>query len=68
MLDTLWLILIIYLVYLGLKISKILKYKNYKIKKIIKKLNYDSLYLSLGTKMGVGTIIGTTMSILQSHD
>lgn len=63
MLDTLWLILIIYLVYLGLKISKKINYKNYKIKKIIKKLNYDSLYLSLGTKMGVGTIIGTTMSI-----
>ena len=63
MLNTLWLILIIYLIILGLKISKIINYKNYKIKRIIKKLNYDSLYLSLGTKMGVGTIIGTTMSI-----
>jgi len=63
MLDILWLILIIYLIYLGLKISKIINYKNYKITKLFKKLNYDSLYLSLGTKMGVGTIIGTTMSI-----
>lgn len=63
MLDILWLILIIYLVYLGLKISKIINYKNFKITKIIKKLNNDSLFLSLGTKMGVGTIIGITMSI-----
>lgn len=63
MLDILWLILIIYLVYLGLKISKIINYKNYKITSIIKKLNNDSLFLSLGTKMGVGTIIGITMSI-----
>lgn len=63
MLNTLWLILIIYLVYLGIKISKIINYKNYKINNLFKKLNYDSLYLSLGTKMGVGTIIGTTMSI-----
>lgn len=63
MLDTLWLILIILISILGLKISKIINYKNYKITKIFKKLNYDSLYLSLGTKMGVGTIIGTTMSI-----
>lgn len=63
MLDILWLILIIYLVYLGIKISKIINYKNFKIHKIIKKLNNDSLFLSLGTKMGVGTIIGITMSI-----
>ena len=63
MLNVLWLILIIYLICLGLKISKIINYKNYKLTKILKKLNYDSLYLSLGTKMGVGTIIGTTMSI-----
>lgn len=63
MLDILWLILIIYLVYLGLKISKIIKYKNYRISNMIKKLNHDSLFLSLGTKMGVGTIIGITMSI-----
>jgi len=63
MLNILWLILIIYLVYLGLKISKIINYKNFKINKIIKKLNYDNLFLSLGTKMGVGTIIGITISI-----
>ena len=63
MLNVLWFILIIYLIILGLKISKIINFKNYKITSLFKKLNYDSLYLSLGTKMGVGTIIGTTMSI-----
>lgn len=63
MLDILWFILIIYIIYLGLKINKIINFKNYKITTLFKKLNYDSLYLSLGTKMGVGTIIGTTMSI-----
>lgn len=63
MLNLLWFFLIIFLIYLGLSINKIINYKNYKISKLFKKLNYDSLYLSLGTKMGVGTIIGTTMSI-----
>ena len=63
MLNILWFFLIIFLINLGLKIAKIINYKNYKIKNLFKKLNYDSLYLSLGTKMGVGTIIGTTMSI-----
>lgn len=63
MLNLLWFFLIIFLIYLGLSITKIINYKNYKISKLFKKLNYDSLYLSLGTKMGVGTIIGTTMSI-----
>lgn len=63
MLNLLWLFLIIFLIYLGLSINKLIHYKNYKINKFFKNLNYDSLYLSLGTKMGVGTIIGTTMSI-----
>ncbi len=63
MLNLLWFFLIIFLIYLGLSINKLIHYKNYKINKFFKNLNYDSLYLSLGTKMGVGTIIGTTMSI-----
>lgn len=63
MLNLLWFFLLIFLIYLGLSINKIINYKNYKINKLFKKLNFDSLYLSLGTKMGVGTIIGTTMSI-----
>ena len=64
MLDKLWLILIILLVISGIKGSILIKFKNYKIFSSIKKLNYTSLFISLGTKMGVGTIIGTTMSII----
>ncbi len=63
MLNTIWIILIIYLCFFGINISKKIKFKNYKIFKMIKKLNYDSLFLALGTKMGVGTIIGTTIAI-----
>ncbi len=64
MLDKLWLILIILLVISGIKGSILVKFKNYRIVSSIKKLNYTSLFISLGTKMGVGTIIGTTMSII----
>ncbi len=63
MLDTLWLMLIIYIVFLGIYFSKMINFKNYEIKSLTKKINKDSLFLALGTKMGVGTIIGTTMSI-----
>ena len=63
MLDTLWLILIIYMVCLGIYFSFKVHFKNYKIRTLFKKINTDSLFLALGTKMGVGTIIGTTMSI-----
>jgi len=63
MLNTIWFILIIYLIILGIKLSIQIRFKNYKIINMFKGINYDSLYLSLGTKMGVGTIIGTTMSI-----
>ena len=64
MLDKLWLILIILLIISGIKGSILVKFKNYKIFSSIKKLNYTSLFISLGTKMGVGAIIGTTMSII----
>lgn len=63
MLDILWFFLIIYLSILGIRFAKIINYKNFSIKTMFKDLNYDSLFLALGTKMGVGTIIGTTMSI-----
>ena len=63
MLDTLWLMLIIYIVFLGLYFSKKINFKNYELKSLTRKINKDSLFLALGTKMGVGTIIGTTMSI-----
>lgn len=63
MIDKLWLMLIITISIFGIFFSKKINYKNYKIINIIKKLNFDNLFLALGTKMGVGTIIGTTMSI-----
>ena len=56
--------LIIVIAILGLCFNKKINYKNYKIKKLIKNIDKESLCLSLGTKMGVGSIIGTTMSIL----
>ncbi len=64
MLNTIWIILIIYLCIFGINISEKINFDNLKLKKMFQKLNFDSLYLSLGTKMGVGTFIGTTSAIL----
>ena len=60
-----WTILIIYLFILSIYLSIKLKFKNYKInlKELLKK-DKTSLFLTLGTKLGVGSIIGTTSSIL----
>ena len=60
-----WTILIIYLLVLSFFLSFKLKFKNYKIniKELIKK-DKTSLFLTLGTKIGVGSIIGTASSIL----
>lgn len=60
-----WIILIIYLVFLSLYLTYKLRFKNYKvnIKELLKK-DKTSLFLTLGTKIGVGSIIGTTSSIL----
>lgn len=60
-----WILLIIYLFILSFYLSCKLKFKNYKIN--IKELilnDKTSLFLTLGTKMGVGSIIGTISSIL----
>ena len=60
-----WILLIIYLFILSFYLSYKLKFKNYKIN--IKELilnDKTSLFLTLGTKMGVGSIIGTISSIL----
>lgn len=64
MLDNLWLILIIIIVLLGIKLSFLIKFKNLKIISMVKTLNKNTLFISLGTKMGVGSLIGTTSSIL----
>lgn len=60
-----WTILVIYLLILSIYLSIKLKFKNYKIniKKILNK-DKTSLFLTLGTKIGVGSIIGTISSIL----
>lgn len=64
MLDILWLILIILLLISGIKLSFIIKFKNYKVLSSFKNIDFNSLFISLGTKLGVGVFIGTSMCIL----
>lgn len=65
MLNFIWLILILYIFYFGLKLNKYIKYKNYNLLYLIKSFNKSKkgLFLTLGTKIGVGSIVGTTMAI-----
>ena len=63
MLDKLWFILIIAISFFGIRFSKRINFKNYNFKNLTSGINKESLFLALGTKMGVGTIIGTTLSI-----
>lgn len=60
-----WIILIIFLFCFSVYLSVKLKFQNYKIniKELIRN-DKTSLYLTLGTKIGVGSIIGTTSSII----
>lgn len=60
-----WPILIIFLFCFSVYLSVKLKFQNYKIniKELIRN-DKTSLYLTLGTKVGVGSIIGTTSSII----
>lgn len=60
-----WILLIIFLLFLSIYLSIKLKLKNYKLN-ILKLLSKDktSLFLTLGTKIGVGSLIGTTSSII----
>ena len=60
-----WIILIIYLFIISVFLSIKLRFKNYKIniKELFKK-DKTSLFLTLGTKIGVGSIIGTASCIL----
>lgn len=60
-----WTILIIFLFCFSVYLSVKLKFQNYKIniKELIRN-DKTSLYLTLGTKIGVGSIIGTTSSII----
>lgn len=59
-----WIILIIYITILSLIATKKIKYKNYILDFKSLKKDKTSLMLSLGTKVGVGSIIGTVSSIL----
>lgn len=60
-----WTILIIFLFVFSIYLTIKIRFNNYKldIKKLIKN-DKTSLYLTLGTKIGVGSIIGTTASII----
>lgn len=60
-----WTLLIVFLFCLSFILSIKLKFKNYKInlKEILTK-DKTSLFLTLGTKIGVGSLIGTTSSII----
>lgn len=60
-----WILLIIFLFILSIYLTIKLKFKNYKLN-ILKLLSKDktSLFLTLGTKIGVGSLIGTTSSII----
>ena len=60
-----WILLIIFLLFLSIYLSIKLKFKNYKLN-ILKLISKDktSLFLTLGTKIGVGSLIGTTSSII----
>ena len=63
MLDKIWFILIITIIFSGIYFSKKINFKNCNFKNLTSGINKESLFLALGTKMGVGTIIGTTLSI-----
>lgn len=60
-----WIILTIFIFALSIYLSFKFKFNNYKldIRKLMKK-DKTSFFLTLGTKVGVGSIIGTTSSIL----
>lgn len=60
-----WILLIIFLLILSICLTIKLNFKNYKLN-ILKLLSKDktSLFLTLGTKIGVGSLIGTTSSII----
>lgn len=64
--NFLWDILIIFLIAFSLYVSYKIKFKNYNILYILKSFKSESLlglFLTLSTKIGVGSIIGTTAAI-----
>lgn len=66
LLDIIWLLLILYIIIISIYFTIKLKAKNLNIFKMIKniKKEYKSIfYISVATKVGVGSIIGTSIAI-----
>lgn len=66
MLDLFWLCLIFLLILFGLYFSFKLKLKNFKFISMLKNMNLkykEVFFISIGTKVGVGSIIGTAIAI-----
>lgn len=64
--NVMWVFLIVVMLIFSILISKHIKLNNFKLLKmfsIFKNKNKTGLFLTLGTKIGVGSIIGTTISI-----
>ena len=64
MLNVIWTVVIIFLSYLGVTLSRRIRFNNLNIKKLSNQIDKDGLFMSLGTKIGVGSIIGTASCIL----
>lgn len=62
MIDFLWFFFIFIIIILSLKLSKNICFENYKLN--LNKIDKTGLFMSLGTKIGVGSMIGTSMCIL----
>ena len=66
LLDLFWILLICILVLFGLYFSYKLKFENFRFLNLILSLRKKYLtvfFVSIGTKIGVGSIIGTAISI-----
>lgn len=66
LLDLFWICLIFLFILFGLYFSFKLKFKNFKIISMLKNMskNYkDVFFISIGTKVGVGSIVGTAIAI-----
>lgn len=64
MLNVIWTVVIMFLSYLGVTLSRRIRFNNLNIKKLSNQIDKDGLFMSLGTKIGVGSIIGTASCIL----
>lgn len=65
MLNLIWFLLILFILILSFKLNKFVNYENYNLKSLLSSLvkSKKGLFLALGTKVGVGSIIGTAVAI-----